>query len=85
MPGKRKVGYTRRAHSSLARPGEVYRDLLYAYVARYNWAYADRMADLPLIRQAFLFTLYLLHKYRADVESVVVWEPQRARLRHSRN
>jgi hypothetical protein len=44
-------------------PGAVYFELFKAYVQKFNWAYLDGYPELDFLRQAFLFTLYLLQKY----------------------
>lgn len=47
-------------------PGRLYLRLLETYTTRYNWAYADRFAELPILQQAFAFGLYLLHRHGAE-------------------
>lgn len=44
-------------------PAAVYFELFKAYAQQFNWAYLDGYPELDFPRQAFLFTLYLLHKY----------------------
>lgn len=48
--------------------GGVYMELLQTYCTKFNWAYRDRMSDMPFIRQSFLFTLFLLAKYGDKVK-----------------
>ena len=49
----------------LSRHGDnaIYPKLLRAYVERFNWPYQDGFEDLPLIQNAWLFTLYLFTRY----------------------
>jgi hypothetical protein len=37
--------------------------LLRAYTQKFNWAYRDRYPEFPFLQQAFLFTLFLLHRH----------------------
>ncbi len=43
--------------------GETFFKIFKAYTTRFNWAYNDRYPELPIVQQAFLFTLYLLARY----------------------
>ncbi len=42
--------------------GTAFFALFQAYTRKFNWAYNDRYPDLPMIQEAFLFSLYLLRK-----------------------
>ncbi|NOQ52929.1 MAG: hypothetical protein GQ578_12040 [Desulfuromonadaceae bacterium] len=41
----------------------IFPRLLRAYAQKFNWAYRDGYPDLGFVQQAFLFTLYLLHRH----------------------
>lgn len=43
--------------------GKIYFELFKTYVMQFNWGYRDGYPDIELIQMAFLFTLFLLHKY----------------------
>jgi len=47
----------------------LYTRLFTTYTRRFNWAYRDVFDDLPIVRDSFGFTLYLLHRHGAD------WRP----------
>lgn len=46
--------------------GRLYQELLQAYTREFNWAYLDGYPDFGIIQHAFLFTLYLLHRYGSE-------------------
>jgi hypothetical protein len=48
----------------------IYPKLFRAHVEQFNWAYLDRYAELQLIQNAFLFTLYLITTHGE------IWRPQ---------
>jgi len=54
--------------------GTVYPDLFTIYVQKFNWSYLDGYQDLHFIQQAFLFTLFLLGKYGAELRSQTFYE-----------
>lgn len=62
---------TKICQKHLAQSGlkEVYPRLLKAYAMKFNWSYGGWDLDIPLIQQAFAFTLYLLDRYGDD------WRP----------
>jgi hypothetical protein len=43
--------------------GAAFFSLFQAYTRKFNWAYDDRYPDLPMIQEAFLFSLYLLSQH----------------------
>ena len=56
---------TKKGEKALSSPnnGKLYFELLKAYTGKFNWGYSDRYPDLMMIQEAFLFSLFLLHRY----------------------
>ncbi len=52
----------------------LYTRLFTAYTRRFNWAYRDGFDDLPIVRDSFGFTLFLLHLHGGDWCSASVYE-----------
>lgn len=52
----------------------VYPKLLEAYTRNFNWGYRDGYPELPMIQDAFLFTLYLITRYGDDWQSSTFYE-----------
>jgi hypothetical protein len=48
--------------------GTAFFALFQAYTRKFNWAYNDRYPGLPMIQEAFLFSLYLLRKQGAVLQ-----------------
>lgn len=42
--------------------GDIFKTLLTAYIETFNWAYEDGYSELPIIKEAGLFSLADLHK-----------------------
>lgn len=47
----------------------IYPRLFRAFAQQYNWGYADRWEEIPMVQHSFLFTLHLLSKYGAEWRS----------------
>ncbi len=62
---KGRLLLTKKCRKALEGNGlrELYPLLIHAYIRKFNWGYRDGCQELPFVQQAFLFTLYLLHKY----------------------
>ncbi len=52
----------------------IYPRLFRAFVREYNWGYADRWQEIPMVQHSFLFTLHLLNKYGAEWQSSRFYE-----------
>lgn len=52
----------------------IYPRLFRAFVSEYNWGYADRWQEIPMVQHSFLFTLHLLNKYGAEWRSNSFYE-----------
>jgi hypothetical protein len=52
----------------------IYPRLFRAFVKEYNWGYADRWQEIPMVQHSFLFTLHLLNKYGAEWRSSRFYE-----------
>ena len=65
----------RKLLAEQGQPG-IYPCLFRAFVREYNWAYDDRLGEIPFIQQSFLFSLYLLAKYGGEWRSSVFYEDQ---------
>lgn len=59
-----------------AEPGQpgIYPRQFRAFAREYNWAYDDRLGDVPFIQQSFLFSLYLLSRYGGEWQSNIFYE-----------
>jgi hypothetical protein len=55
---------TKKAGTLLAAgAGKVYLELFEAYAGKFNWGYSDGYADLVIVQQSFLYSLFLLHRF----------------------
>jgi hypothetical protein len=54
--------------------GKSFIKIFKTYTRKFNWAYNDRCPDLPIVQQAFLFTLYLLTKHGRTFRPVSFYE-----------
>lgn len=72
--GKFIIG--RECRKLLAEQGMagIYPRLFRAFVKEYNWGYADRWQEIPMVQHSFLFTLHLLSKYGAEWRSSRFYE-----------
>lgn len=52
----------------------IYPALLYSYCREFNWAYRDGLPDLPIIQDAFAFTLYLFHLYGNEWRPITFYQ-----------
>ncbi len=52
----------------------IYPRLFRAFAREYNWGYADRWQEIPMVQHSFLFTLYLLSKHGAEWRSSRFYE-----------
>ena len=59
---------TKKCEKVLSSPnnGKLYLELLRAYTRKFNWGYSDGYDDLMIIQEAFLFSLFLLHRFGDD-------------------
>lgn len=62
---KGRLLLTKKCRKALEGNGlrELHPLLMHAYIRKFNWGYRDGCQELSFVQQAFLFTLYLLHKY----------------------
>jgi hypothetical protein len=67
---------TKKCEKLLTVPngGKLYLELFTAHARKFNWAYSDRYEDLGIIQQAFLFSLFLIHKYGEEFRSPTFYE-----------
>ena len=56
---------TKKCEKLLSAPGsgKLYLELFSAYTRKFNWAYSDGYEDLAIIQEAFLFSLFLIHRF----------------------
>lgn len=54
-----------RKGERLRKQDGIYPVLLATLAQKFNWPYSDGYPDLPLLQQAFAFTLYLIHRHGA--------------------
>ena len=56
---------TKKCEKYLSSPsnGKLYLELFTAFTRKFNWAYSDRYEDLSIIQEAFLFSLFLIHRF----------------------
>ena len=56
---------TKKCEKYLSPPnnGKLYLELFTAYTRKFNWGYSDRYEDLNIIQEAFLFSLFLIHRF----------------------
>lgn len=75
VEGKKFV-LTEACRTILAGSGVVglYPRLLKAYCRDFNWAYWGGGPDIPIIQHGFLFTLYLLHRFGKEWQSLSFYE-----------
>lgn len=61
---------TRKYHQLVDQSGSaaLYPKIFQAYCSEFNWAYWDRYPEIPFMQQSFLFTLYLLRQFGADLQ-----------------
>jgi len=59
---------------SASSHGKLYLQLLTAYVRKFNWGYSDGYDDHYLIQEAFLFSLFLIHRFGDEFRSPVFYE-----------
>ena len=59
------------ADSGLA---EIYPRLFRAYTTRYNWGYSSRGPEIPFVQRAFVFSLYLLHRFGDEWRAPAFYE-----------
>jgi hypothetical protein len=52
----------------------IYPLMFRSFVREYNWAYQDRLGEVPFIQQSFLFSLHLLSRYGEDWQSSTFYE-----------
>ncbi len=52
----------------------IYPALLYSYCREFNWAYRDGLPDLPIIQDAFAFSLYLFHLYGNEWKPITFYQ-----------
>jgi hypothetical protein len=73
---KGKFIISRECRKLLAEQGQpgIYPRLFRAFAREYNWAYDDRLGEIPFIQQSFLFSLYLLARYGGDWRSSIFYE-----------
>lgn len=59
---KGKFILSKECHKLMAGKGvaAIFPRMFKAFVQKYNWAYQDRLGEVPFIQQSFLFTLYML-------------------------
>ena len=59
---------------SASSHGELYLQLFTAYVRKFNWGYSDGYDDLYLIQEAFLFSLFLIHRFGDEFRKATFYE-----------
>ena len=59
---------------SILNHGELYLQMFTAYVRKFNWGYSDGYGDHYLIQEAFLFSLFLVHRFWDEFRSPAFYE-----------
>ena len=54
--------------------GKLYLELFTAFTRKFNWAYSDRYEDLSIIQEAFLFSLFLIHRFGDEFRCPTFYE-----------
>lgn len=67
---------TKKCEKFLSSPsnGKLYLELFTAYTRKFNWAYNDWYDDLYIIQEAFLFSLFLIHRFGNEFRCVTFYE-----------
>ena len=62
---KKSFVLTKRGKSILEKGFTIkdYMHLFQTFTRKFNWAYSDNFAEIPIMQDSFLFSLYLLHLY----------------------
>ena len=73
---KGKFILSKECRKLLAEQGQpgIYPRLFRSFAREYNWAYDDRLGEIPFIQQSFLFSLYLLARYGGEWRSSIFFE-----------
>jgi len=73
---KGKFILSKECRKLLAEQGQsgIYPLLFRAFVRKYNWAYGDRMSEIPFLQHSFLFTLFVLSKYGREWHNTTFYE-----------
>jgi len=59
---------------SSASNGTLYLELFTAYTRTFNWAYSDGYNDIAIIQEAFLFSLFLIHRFGDEFRCSTFYE-----------
>ena len=67
---------TKKCEKLISAPnsGKLYLELLTGYTRKFNWAYSDRYDELVIIQEAFLFSLFLIHRYGKEFRHPTFYE-----------
>ena len=67
---------TKKCEKFLSSPsnGKLYLELFTAYTRKFNWAYNDGYDDLYIIQEAFLFSLFLIHRFGEEFRYSTFYE-----------
>ena len=59
---------------SASSRSKLYLELFTAYTRKFNWGYSDRYDTLYHIQKAFLFSLFLIHKFGNEFRNATFYE-----------
>ncbi len=67
---------TKKGEKALSSPnnGKLYLELFTAFTRKFNWGYNDGYPDLMIIQEAFLFSLFLIHRFGDEFRDVAFYE-----------
>ena len=67
---------TKKCEKYLSSPsnGKLYLELFTAFTRKFNWGYSDGYEDLNIIQEAFLFSLFLIHRFGEEFRDVAFYE-----------